>query len=183
MCPCVTSLEFYRNGWTNRAAFWHGSFFQPIQHCVVKQIRVPPKIRVLPSATLKICYGKWIVQIQNSSTIELVDHTYDGRRIDYCTAVDCNPLNSVSSICSGFVVQVVRTLLCSSWQDFDWHNASRGPSAEPKLLVSDLAVFSKWIFTLYEFYYKRVAALLARKSRLSEQEKALRQKFIPYRER
>jgi len=27
---------FYRNGWTNRAGFWHGSFLRPILHCVVK---------------------------------------------------------------------------------------------------------------------------------------------------
>jgi len=35
------------------------------------------------------------------------------------TLVDCNPLNSITSICSGFVVQVVTTLLCSNCQDFD----------------------------------------------------------------
>jgi len=25
---------FYRNGWTNRAGFWHGSFLPPVLHCV-----------------------------------------------------------------------------------------------------------------------------------------------------
>ena len=35
----------------------------------------------------------------------------------------------------GFAVQVVPTLLCSSWQDFYWHSASRGPSAVAELLL------------------------------------------------
>jgi len=26
--------------------------------------------------------------------------------------------------------------LCSNWQDFDWHSASRGPSAVAELLVT-----------------------------------------------
>jgi len=30
---------FYRNGWTGRAGFWHGDFFRPILHCVVRKIR------------------------------------------------------------------------------------------------------------------------------------------------
>ena len=38
--------------------------------------------------------------------------------------------------CSGFVVQLVPTLLFSSWQDLDWHSASHGPSAVAELLVS-----------------------------------------------
>ena len=48
--------------------------------------------------------------------------------------VDCNPLTPLgpTSIGSGLVVQV---LLCSSWQDFDWHSSSRGPSAVAELLV------------------------------------------------
>jgi len=28
---------FYRNGWTNRAGFWPGSFLPPILHCVIKK--------------------------------------------------------------------------------------------------------------------------------------------------
>ena len=49
-CVCHKSV-FYRNGWTNRAGFGHGSFFPTVLHC--KEIQVPPgKIRVLPSGTL-----------------------------------------------------------------------------------------------------------------------------------
>jgi len=48
---CHTSV-FYRNGWTNRAGFWHGTFLQPVLHCVKKQIRLYPKIRALLSGTL-----------------------------------------------------------------------------------------------------------------------------------
>jgi len=39
-----------------------------------------------------------------------------------------------TSICSGLVVQVVSALLRGSWQDFNWHNASRDPWAIAELL-------------------------------------------------
>ena len=29
--------EFYRNGWTNRAGFWHVSFLPPVVHCVKRK--------------------------------------------------------------------------------------------------------------------------------------------------
>ena len=35
---------FYRNSWTNRAGFWHVSFLPPVLHCVIKEIRLSPKI-------------------------------------------------------------------------------------------------------------------------------------------
>jgi len=38
-------------------------------------------------------------------------------------------------MCSGLVVQVVSALLRGNWQDFNWHDASRGPSAIAELLV------------------------------------------------
>ena len=40
--------------------------------------------------------------------------------------------------------------LCSSWQDFDWNSASRGPSAIAELLVGKEEVrhFAWWRFTL-----------------------------------
>jgi len=55
VCPSVLFVRhkpvLYRNHWTNRAGFWHGSFFPLIPHRV-KGIWVSPKIRVLPSGTL-----------------------------------------------------------------------------------------------------------------------------------
>jgi len=62
-------------------------------------------------------------------------HPYNGRarrgwihRVQY-KLVDCNFL-TFTSICSRLVVQLVPpTLLCSCWQDFYCHVASRGPSA------------------------------------------------------
>ena len=36
-------------------------------------------------------------------------------------------------------MQVVSALLCGSWQDFNWHDALRGPSAIAELLVTCLA--------------------------------------------
>ena len=43
---------FYRNGWTNRAGFWHVSFLPPRPTLCWKQIRFSPKIRALHSGTL-----------------------------------------------------------------------------------------------------------------------------------
>jgi len=45
------------------------------------------------------------------------------------------PSNFITSICLGLVLQVVSALLRGSWQDFNWHDASRGPSAIAELLV------------------------------------------------
>jgi len=36
---------------------------------------------------------------------------------------------------TGLVVQVVSALLCDNWQDFNWHDASRGPSAIAEFLL------------------------------------------------
>jgi len=52
MCPSVCvchKSEFYRNGWANRAGFWHVS-----SHPAVcwREIRVSPKTRVFSSGTL-----------------------------------------------------------------------------------------------------------------------------------
>ena len=43
---------------------------------------------------------------------------------------------------SGLVVQVVSALLRGSWQDFNWHDASRGLSAIAELLVSIVIVLT-----------------------------------------
>jgi len=43
--------------------------------------------------------------------------------------------NFITLISSGLVVQVVSALLRSNWQDFNWHDACRGPSAIAELLV------------------------------------------------
>jgi len=52
------------------------------------------------------------------------------------------PSNFMTSICSGLVVQVVSALLRGgSWQYFNWHDASRGPSAIAELLVEIYQLF------------------------------------------
>ena len=45
------------------------------------------------------------------------------------------PSNFITLICSGLVIQVVYALLRGNWQYFNWHDASRGPSAIAELLV------------------------------------------------
>jgi len=40
VCLCLSvrlKLVFYRNGWTDWAAFWREGFFRPILHCVIKK--------------------------------------------------------------------------------------------------------------------------------------------------
>jgi len=57
-----------------------------LPNTVFKKIRVSPKIKVLPSGTLprtldleNIATASQSCCQQNSSTVELIDHTYDGR--------------------------------------------------------------------------------------------------------
>ena len=96
------------------------------------------------SALIKFCRSKsMMLSTKLPSTVKLVDHTYDGRRVVavYYRSVDCNPLNSITSICcTALFLQ-----LCSSWQDFNWHCASCSLSAVAELLV--IAVVSiVWSF-------------------------------------
>jgi len=74
---------------------------------------------------------------------QLVDYTYDGRARrgwmhEFIIRWSTEPSYSITSICSGLVVQVVGlpTMLYSTWKEFDWHIASRGPSAIAELLVT-----------------------------------------------
>ena len=67
-----------------------------------KEIRIPPKRRVLPSGTLsRTLYLENFANVSpsccqlNSSAVELVDYTYDGRRVVsvYYTSADPNALH------------------------------------------------------------------------------------------
>ena len=46
------------------------------------------------------------------------------------------PSNFITLISSGLVVKVLSALLRGNWQDFNWHDTSRGSSAIAELLVS-----------------------------------------------
>jgi len=76
---------FWRNGRTNRAVSWHEKLCLALYY---KDIRVPPKIRILFSGTLprtldsqNFATAGGSCSQQNSSTVELVDHTDDDRRV------------------------------------------------------------------------------------------------------
>jgi len=45
------------------------------------------------------------------------------------------PSRLSSTYCKSFQVSFL-VRLCSSWQEFNWHRASRGPSATPEILVN-----------------------------------------------
>jgi len=73
--------------------------------------------------------------IHNSSVVGLfMTPMRQWKRVG-CAMVECTCLlhiaskwtsNFLTSICSGLVVQVVSALLRGNWQDFNWHDASRG---------------------------------------------------------
>jgi len=103
------------------------------------------KIRVLPSGTLpqtlhleNFATASRSCCQQNSSTVELVDHTYERstRRcwthVVYYTSVDRNPLTPLLRFLSGFVVRHVPTVV---QQLTKFRRTQRGPSAVAELLV------------------------------------------------
>ena len=97
-----------RNDWTDRAR--RGGLLPPILHCVVRISG--SSNRVLSSGTFDLenfATASLSCCLQNSSTVELVDHTCDGRRVVavYYTSVDRNALTPFTSICSGSDVQLV----------------------------------------------------------------------------
>ena len=102
-----------------------------------REIWVSPKIRVLPSGTLSqtrdldnfATVSQSCCQ-RNSSTVDLVDHTYKGRWVGVKRNLLTPILRLVVHLFYNFFLQ-----LCSSWQDFDWHSVSRGPSAVAEFLV------------------------------------------------
>jgi len=74
---------------------------------------------------------------QRSRTVELVDHTYDGRRVARRThthkSVDRNALTAFLRSRMGFLWTLFLQL-CSSWQDFVWYSVSCSLSAVDELL-------------------------------------------------
>jgi len=88
---------------------------------------------------------RYTQDIHNSSVVGLFMTPIGQRKRLNRIMVDCTcllhiaplqPSNFITSICSGLVVQVVSALLHRNWQDFNLHDASRGPSAIGELLVS-----------------------------------------------
>ena len=78
--------------------------------------------------------GRFFYKTNRFESIRVTNRIVSNRELECSTG--CTSLLYVgrTSICSGLVVglQVVRPL---AWQDFDWHIASRGPSATAELAV------------------------------------------------
>ena len=70
---------------------------------------------------------------QSSRTVELVDYTYDGRRVARCTSVD---RSAVTALLRSHMDLLCNLFLqwCSSWQDFVWYSVSCSLSAVEELL-------------------------------------------------
>ena len=84
---------------------------------------------------------RWYTQLDRR---RFVYDTYKTMKATRRVMVECTCLlhiasnyisNFITSISSGLVVQVVSALLRGNWQDFNWHDTSRGPSALAELLV------------------------------------------------
>jgi len=135
----------YRNDWTNRAGFRHGSFFPSIPHCVIWKYGYLQKTKVLPclrkfvvnSGLGKFRHGKSIALSTKLVVVVCWRHLYDDRRV---VAVYYKSINwsHLTPLLRFVFVDLLYNLFLYSWQDFDWHSASRGPSALAELLVYEL---------------------------------------------
>ena len=117
------------------SCFCHGGFLPPVPHCVMRKFGYIEKIRVLLCGTLPQTldlenFANQIDRVVNKtrrrSSLLTTPRLYDSRRVVavYDTSVNRNPLTPLLQ----FVVDLLYNLW-NSWQDFDWHGASRGPSA------------------------------------------------------
>ena len=142
VCPSVRHKPvLYRKEWKNRAGFGKESF--PVLLTLWSGNSSSFKIRVLLprnfaanfldlenfAKTSRSCCR------QSSSTVGLVDNTCTTVVARYCTSVDRNSLTSLLRSVAALLYSVFLQL-CLSWQDFDRHSASRGPSAVAELLVT-----------------------------------------------
>jgi len=100
-------------------------------------------ILLLNAASMKY-WPRYTGDIHNSSVVGLFMTPIGQWKRLYRVMVECtcllhigplSPSNFITSICSGLVVRVVSASLRASWQDFTWHDASRGPSAIAELRV------------------------------------------------
>jgi len=69
-------------------------------------------------------------------TLDHYSLSYRSSSAVYSTILSRGSISDSMILGSGLVVQVVYALLRGNWQDFNWHDASRGPSAIAELFVS-----------------------------------------------
>jgi len=118
-----------------------------------KEIRLSPKLRHLelyPTLLLWTLENFATVSRsscqQNSSTVELVDHTYDGRcvvawvTLVHYTSVDSNTITPLLPICCGFVAQLVHTVAVAAIQVVQVVRCTRahdpwGPTSEDQIAI------------------------------------------------
>jgi len=133
----IVSKQLDKSSWV---LAWRLPFTYPT--LCFREIWACPKIRVLPSGTVpnsgleNFATPSWSGQ-QNTSTLELVvDRTYSGRRHAWLFIAHRSTviLNSITSICFRFVVQLVPTVV-QQLTRFDWHSVLHGTSAVTELLV------------------------------------------------
>jgi len=142
--PVCHEPVLYRNDWTNRASFWHGGFLLSIRCCVIRKyaylqksgyfpLGLFPELRTLENfatASRSRCQQH---SSSSSSTVEFVDDT--------CTTIDESWLFTTSRSTVTLwlhywdLLRICCTTCFYGWQDFDWHSASRGPSAVAELRV------------------------------------------------
>ena len=79
--------------------------------------------------------SRFVYDTHNTMEATCSRHGWVHMFISHRPTLTLHSSNFITSICSGLVVQVFSALLHGNWQDFNWHDALRGPSAIAELLV------------------------------------------------
>ena len=99
--------------------------------CVCMSVaNIGPYIKTRSSYPITFYYAR---RQQSLRTVELVDHTYDGRRVARHTSLDRNAVTALLRSRMGLLC-ILFLQWCSRWQDFVWYSVSCSLSAVEQLL-------------------------------------------------
>jgi len=89
--------------------------------CVCMSVaNIGPYIKTRSSYPITFYYAR---RQQSSRTVELVDHTYNGRRVARHTSLDRNAVTALLRSRMGLLC-ILFLQWCSRWQDFVWYSVS-----------------------------------------------------------
>jgi len=115
--------EFYQNGWTNRAGYWHGSFLPDTYTILLRSLGISKNYKVIPSRALSqtpdiehfvtACRSRCQQNSSSSSSSSsFLTNLYDNRRVVavYYKSVICNPRTPLLRFVADLFVQLVLRL-------------------------------------------------------------------------
>jgi len=114
VCVCLLQVGVILRQLNGSSCFWHGGFLPPIfcykRNSGTSKNKGTSLTNFVPNLDLGNfdTASRWRCE-QNTSTVEMVDETYDRKRIVavYCTSVNCNPITQLLP----FVVQLVSSVM------------------------------------------------------------------------